>query len=458
MMRQRQTQAQRLRQRLDPQLLLTNRLLQMPAVELQEYLSGELGDNPALEAADELPLPGSPDPRSAFRASLPAPARSRAAGDGGEEFDPLLLIASPRTLHDHLLAQLGTEARGADARVGRYLIGCIDAEGYLRAGVEEVAASLGTPVRQVLRVLAVIQTFDPAGVGARTLQECLLIQSRQLASDPAVPPLLGTILAECWQDLADGRPARIASRLRCGVEEVERTVIWLRRNLCPYPGSRYAPDWRRDDPDGARPVRPDVAVFLEEDGSLRCRIDTAGLPDTHVSPGYARLWERLRENPEQISETERRHIRDYLNRARRVLKGLHERKRILERLALCLLEEQEPFFRSERDEDMRPLTQCQLAAFLQVHESTVSRAAAGKFLQLPSGRVVPLRHFFDRSLSLRMLVAGVVAAEARGAPLSDQQISELLRGQGVTVARRTVMKYREELGILSSHRRARGAA
>jgi RNA polymerase sigma-54 factor len=135
------------------------------------------------------------------------------------------------------------------------------------------------------------------------------------------------------------------------------------------------------------------------------------------------------------------------------LRGLQDRKSLLRRVAECILSEQEPYLESEREEDMRPLTQAQLSTFLQVHESTVSRAVADKFVQLPSGRLAPLSHFFDRALSHRRLVANVVASENPTSPYSDQEISEILRSQGVQIARRTVMKYREEMNILSSRQR-----
>jgi RNA polymerase sigma-54 factor len=142
-------------------------------------------------------------------------------------------------------------------------------------------------------------------------------------------------------------------------------------------------------------------------------------------------------------------------RAQMFLKGLQDRASILPRLAECLVGEQESYLKREREEDLLPMTQALLASFLQVHESTVSRAVAEKFVQLPSGRIVPLSFFFDRALSVRKLVANVVASEDPAAPYSDQEISDILRRQGVTLARRTVMKYREEMNILSSRQRAR---
>jgi RNA polymerase sigma-54 factor len=470
-MLQRQSQSQRLQQRADPQLLLTNRLLQMSSLELQQCLAQELSENPALESLDEQTSemgdltagsraegslsafrPGSGEGEG-FRSS----AQERHAA-GEDEVDPFAFVEAPQTLQDHLLAQLGAAAPSWQMRIGRYLIANMDPDGYLRCNEEEAARVLSVSQEEVEDAIRLIQTFDPCGVGARSLQECLLIQARSLAGEAQAPTILEPLLDLFWKDLVSSRLPLIARKLRVPVKEVEETVRWLRSNLSPYPGDGYRTGWEKNSHRSRPPVRPDVTLALSEGGELLMELPREELPAANVNPQYARLWQQMRDQPDLFSSAERQHVRDYLLRAQMFLKSLQDRGTILRRVAECVVSEQEQYLRTEREEDMAPLTQSQIASFLQVHESTVSRAVADKYLQLPSGRLVPLSYFFDRALSYRKLVANVVAAEDPASPYSDQEISDILRRQGISIARRTVMKYREEMNILSSRQRSRACA
>ena len=470
-MLQRHTQAQRLQQRADPQLLLTNRILQMSAMELQQCVVQELSENPALESMDDRgcghcdtpALQCGDCPFSPFRlrsnlAAERAEYRSsllQQAGEREEDVDPLARVAAPPTLQEHLLSQLGAVAPERDQPLGRYLVANIDDDGYLRCTDEEAARALEVAVEEVERVVGLIHSLDPCGVGARSLQECLLIQARALVPEQPVASRVEAILVNCWKELSGAKWREIARRLRITVEEVERAVGWLRLNLSPYPGSQYRPGWHKPGDREDQVVRPDAVISIAEDDSLVLEIASEDLPTAYLNPQYARLWTDMRDRPDDFSPTERKHVREYLIRAQQFLKSLQDRKSILRQVSECIVSEQERYLRTEQEEDMLPLTQCQLASFLHVHESTVSRAVADKFLQLPSGRVVPLCYFFDRAMSHRKLVANVVASENPQSPYSDQEISDILRRMGVVLARRTVMKYREEMNILSSRRRSR---
>ena len=271
-MLQRQTQGQRLQQRADPQLLLTNRILQMSAVELHQCVAQELAENPALEVLDEgdcghcvyptarcLSCPFSP---SLFRQTGPADDMALLGGAGQTEvdLDPLSRVEAPQTLQEHLLRQLRA---GSDCieqlLAGIYLIENVDEDGYLRCTTEEAAQVTELDLDMVNRALALVQTFDPSGVGARTLQECLVIQARALTLEQEAPALLVPLLEEHWKEIAAARFPVIARRMRGTVKEVERTVEWLRRNLSPYPGRTYRPD-TGDAQQRADWVRPDVVV------------------------------------------------------------------------------------------------------------------------------------------------------------------------------------------------------
>jgi len=382
----------------------------------------------------------------------------RAAGAIGEtELDPLARVQAPNTLREHLLDQLHAHGRGeALLRAGRFLVANIDDDGYLRCAVEDAAEFVQVQPEIVERALALMQTFEPTGVAARSLRECLLIQARAVSPERA-PGCLVALLEDCWKEVGSSKWEAAARRLRVPRENVERAVLWLRANLSPYPGRSYRPDW--GEPRQSTPViRPDVVVHRNELGTMTLEVARDDAPSLQINPQYARLWDEMRSRPSAYSVAERKHLQEYLVRAQMFLKSIRDRTSILRQVAESVVSEQEQYFDTEREEDMLPLTQSQLATFLHVHESTVSRAIADKFLQLPSGRVVPISYFFDRALSYRALVANVVASEDPSAPLSDQQIADLLRREGVVIARRTVMKYREEMNILSSRQRGRAAS
>ncbi len=455
-----------MQQRPDPRLLMASHLLQMSSLELQQSVNQELSENPALE---------SPDDRrclecEALRGLCPQCAILSAPDNSGldrylaqrqgdaEEADLLDLVESPHDLRDHLLAQWGAVASAGTAIIGVFLINNIDEDGYLRCDVQDAARTLLVEEAEVEQALTLLQSLDPAGVGARSLQECLLIQARSMAGDQGIPRHCVAMISDFWKDLAAGRYAAMARGLRCPVLEAEQTADWIRRNLCPYPGGIYRPTWERSGAHRSAAVRPDLIMHLEPDGQLGLTLAGEEMPELQINGHYARMFERMRFHPELFSEAERKHVMDYMSRARNFLRGLSERQSTLRKLGEMLIEEQETFLRSERDEDVRPLTQSRMSAYLQRHESTISRAVAGKFLQLPSGRVVPLSFFFDPSLGVRKLVANVLAAEDPRSPYSDQEITDILRRQGVLIARRTVMKYREQMNILSSRQRVRGTS
>jgi RNA polymerase sigma-54 factor len=467
----RQTQGQRLQQKADPQLLLTNRILQMSSMELQQRIIQEIAENPALEQAEEYPcnrcdIPG---PQCAecpyYHAQFGGQNNAErddlrglsydAIGGKDEDMDPIALIEDKPTLQDHLLMQLRSIVSRVDYRIGEYLITNIDADGYLQCTTSEAAADLEVREAEVETALQVIQTMDPSGVGARSLQECLLIQVQALGAEGKLPPFVNAILRNYWKELSANKIRAIARGLRSTPEAIQAAVDFIRQNLSPYPGSSFRPPWDKHSHRSAQAIRPDVVIHVNAEGEFEIQIVEGDQQIVHLNPKYARMWSEMRERPHEYSEAERRHVQDYVNRAQMFLKSLDDRKQILYQVAECVLDEQHPFFKTEREEDLTALTQTKVAALLRVHESTVSRTVAEKFMQLPSGQVVNLGFFFDRSANLRALVQNVLATENPQAPYSDQEISDILRGQGIVIARRTVMKYREEMNILSSRQRAR---
>ena len=228
-----QTQSQRLQQKADPQLLLTNRILQMSSMELQQRIALEIAENPALEQPEEYPcqkceVPGPQcmecpyfhgqlSGRQSERDELRTLAFDLAQGRD-EEIDPIALIEDKQSLQDHLTVQLHANTAPTDHRIGSYLISNIDPDGYLRCTAEEAAADLSAPPAEVERILKAIQGFDPCGVGARTLQECLLIQVEALRADDTLPPYVDRVVADFWKELSANKIRAIARGLKAPLE------------------------------------------------------------------------------------------------------------------------------------------------------------------------------------------------------------------------------------------------
>jgi RNA polymerase sigma-54 factor len=465
-----QTQGLRQQQKADPQLLLTNRILQMSSMELQQRIAMEIAENPALEQPEEYPcqkceVPGPQcmdcpyyhgqlSSRQSERDELRMMAFDLAQGKD-EEIDPIALIEDKQSLQDHLMVQLHAATDPADHPIGKYLISNVDPDGYLRCTLEEAAADLKAPVEDIERVLKAIQGFDPCGVGARSLQECLLIQVAALRADGRLPLYVDGIITEYWKELSANKVRAIARGLKAPLEATNEAVQFIRQNLSPYPGSQFRTPWDRNSHRSAQSVRPDVVTVRTLEGELELHLPEGEGAQVQLNPRYTRLWQEMKENPGGYDEAERRHVQEYVNRAQMFLKSLDDRKQIMLQVSECILDEHRHFFEQEREEDLVPLTQTKVASLLRVHESTVSRTVAEKYMQLPSGQVVQLSYFFDRSANLRKLVQNILSNENPAAPYSDQEISDLLRDQGIIIARRTVMKYREEMNILSSRQRAR---
>ena len=301
------------------------------------------------------------------------------------------------------------------------------------------------------RVLALIQRADPPGVGARTPAESLLIQLDTLAegAPERLVNLARLLITDHFEALARREYARIARALQVPISRVNQAAIFIQRNLTPYPARAFWGEGRLPDPNEAVYREPDMIISQPRRG--------AGLLVEVLTP----LAGWLRVNPvfksaltDCESAAERDRWGQAVERATLMTKCLQQRNATLQRLMEIIAVEQRDFILGH-DGDLRALTRARIARALGVHESTISRAVAGKSVALPSGRIVPLAKFFDRSLSVRDRVRVIVENAPR--PLTDDEIAAFLAGAGVHIARRTVAKYRNMLGILPAHLRGRAA-
>ncbi len=440
--------------------------LQLSAAELEIKLAAEMDRNPALELVEEPRCPGCgkrlvrrPCPTCAVP-SQPggpvvylSPREPRAFVPSDTEWVDYREAHVRETLDEYLLRQIGPHLAREDRPIAAYILAQLDEKGLLPEPPVEVAAFLHVPLGTVKRVLALIQRADPPGVGAQTPGDSLLIQLDCLSDAEAAPAstlaLARAILQGHFELLGKRDYALIARRMRVPRASVELAARFIQRNLTPYPARAFWGEGKLPEFDeGAGLCDPDVSISFfnhASDGPLMVEVFT---------PFYG--W--LRVNPEfkaalaECAETDREKWAAAVEQAALMTKCLQQRNQTMRRLMQMIAEQQREFIVGG-DGDLRPLTRAQIAKALGVHESTISRAVAGKSVALPNGRIVPLAKFFDRSLSVRDRVRHIVQTEAR--PLTDDEIATALAREGIHVARRTVAKYRNMLGILPANIRAR---
>jgi len=414
-------QRQSLRFAIAPELRQSLNVLQMSGAELEAHLREIERENPMLE----LEWPEEPHAR-----------RGRPGADGTER-----LPASPsgETLEQALLSQLGlADSPPEEKRAARFLAGNLDDRGYLAIDPEEAAECLGMSLPVVLRGLGLLQSLEPAGAAARSLEECLLLQA---VRDPESPSLLPRLIRSHLQDAAKGRWSRIARVLGAEESEVSEAVRYLRK-LVPRPGLPYAD-------------RSPVYVMPEAELGL-----AGGMPDIRFLRGrlpriaLSRLADATGGSPDwrTFAESKRRE-------ARRLIDDLAYRRSTLKAVIRAIAEEQAPFL-AAGPAAIRPLTLETVAGRVGCHPSTVSRAVRDKFVRTAFG-VYPLGRFFASRLetpdggavssrAVKCRIRALIEGEDKRRPLTDGQLAEALRTEGVRVSRRTVAKYREEERLLSS--------
>lgn len=479
---------QEMRPWVSPSLIEANYILSLSQMELQQAISAEMNANPALEMEDTGTCPvcgsvleGTFCPNCLTSQASPADERQRDTLDdyddqsGGNtsirdidpDFDPMALVASDVDALDQILTDVRSILDEREFPICEYIIESLDVRGFLLEPVAAIAGGLGVSEDEVLDVLMAIQEIAPVGVAARDLRECLLLQIDYLdGTGVPLPPLVRPIVDQFLDQFAAHKFGHIAKELDASVEEVEEARDYIRTHLTPSPlQASQAKSWRSPTDSGY--VAPDVMITLKEDQLIVEIIDSRHF-HLRVNPLYEELAskvgrrhrtngstdkqssEEVNEFADHASERERQHVRHYSNRAKLFMANIQQRRETLLRISQCICELQEGFLRGGVRE-LRPLTRAVVAAQVGVHESTVSRATANKYIMLPNRQVIPFSDFFTPSLSIKDVIKELIEKEtAKGEPLTDRRICDLLLQHGVRIARRTVAKYRAELGILPS--------
>ncbi|WP_302948843.1 RNA polymerase factor sigma-54 [uncultured Selenomonas sp.] len=435
------------------QLQQAIRILQLSSPDLAAEIERAFLENPLLEmeegdGASVQDTPVHDEERTriedafavAYDADDPYEAEARQEGVHMDFAAPVAL-----SLEEELLREVDVRfANLSEKAIAVFLVGSLDERGYLVVPLAEAARATGTDEASVERILRVLQSFDPAGIGARDLAECMRLQAERTG---LYHGLLRAVIERHLRAVAEGRYREIARAEGASLAEVQMAVDIL-RSFSPKPGSAY----------GGEPpayIRPDVRV-VRVDGRMEVIVCEEHLPRLRVSRLYQRAGEMDTETRDYIAQR--------IYAARAFIRSIEQRSETLRRVTEELVRRQADFVLHGAGA-LHPLTMQNVAAALGMHESTVSRAVANKYIDLPRG-LVSLKAFFSTAVGaeadgthsaeqVRTAIRAIVEAEDAANPLSDARIMELLAVRGIAAARRTVMKYREQLGIPSSAKRRR---
>jgi len=491
-LRQRQSQSLILA----PQLRQSLKILQVAALDLRSVIQEELEANPTLE---ELPMEGMssekdpPEPEGGDPNSDPdsGPADGPGAGGAGDAANPkgdemdftaefkilgkidddwrdymanaggsqpytaedaerrqhfFDSVASETSLQEHLMQQAELSDLPPKAlEAMEHLVGSLDDRGFLTALPADLALQTNLPLETVQEAVAALQAFDPPGIGAASLANCLLAQ---LAAQGRRDSLASRIIRDHMDLLTRRRIPELSRKLGVSSEDIQAAIEEIGK-LDPAPGRRFAED-------SNRVVVPDVTVEKEED-EWKIVLNSDYIPRLRLSSTYRDLIAKG-----TLSKQERDYVRERMRSGKFLIDSIEQRQRTIERITREVLAAQKPFFENGVAH-LKPLTMTQIADVVGVHETTVSRAIANKFIKTPHG-VFEFKYFFTpgyqadsgasvSNTSVKEMIADLAAGEDKGSPLSDQELVARLQQKGITIARRTVAKYREELGILPSNLR-----
>ncbi|MCR4711523.1 MAG: RNA polymerase factor sigma-54 [Clostridia bacterium] len=437
-----------------PELIQAIQILQYNNQELNEYIENELLENPVLEVerseeddAKRIDIDELRDKIVESNYDLDSFRSWEQNSSDRDEYSFEQYVAFKYSLIEHLLTQLHfSDLKGKDAEIGRYIIEGIDDNGYLVVPTEEIIVNMETDAETVERVLDVIHTFDPVGVGARNLQECLLVQ---LKNNGHLNELTSWIVREKLTDLAGNRITQLAREAGVSVQEMSEAAEIIKA-LEPKPGRLYDSDLT------VKYVIPDVYVE-KVGGEYVVTVNDSSSPHLMISSYYSKLSGEARSNGEL-----NKYLNDRFNSAMWLLKSIEQRKRTIYNVASAIVSYQKDFF-DYGERYLKPLTLKQIAEKVGVHESTVSRSINGKYMQSAMG-VLELKYFFTSGVvnddgtgvssnSIKSMIREIVDGENPNKPYSDLKIANMLGTEGIEISRRTVAKYREDLGILSSSRR-----
>ena len=501
-----QTQEQKLQQvqRLSQQQMLQVHLLEMPLTELEQNVNAELDDNPALEtlspddvfdgghvegsdstasygddshsdgsegSADDFSAQNEREERDdALTAALERigegsddmPTAGYTGGAGADSADYEEMVYGDTTsFYDKLKEQMGeTELSEKDQQIMEYVIGSLDSDGLLRKDSESISDELAIyhgldcTTEDVDRVIRILQTFDPAGIGAHSLQECLLLQIKRRPND-TIKPLMQKVITECFDEFTKKHFDKIRATLGVDVDTAERVQAELRR-LNPKPGSSLGETEGRN----LQQITPDFIVDTDDEGNVTFTLNGGNIPELKVSPSFAEMMEAYKNNKAAMSRRDKEallYAKEKVERARGYIEAIKVRRRTLTITMQAIIDWQRRFFQDGDEADLKPMILKNIADKTGLDISTISRVSNIKYAQTNWG-TFPLRFFFSDGYTtgegeelstrkIKLALKELINNEDKKKPMSDDALTKALAKQGFPIARRTVAKYREQMGL-----------
>ena len=504
-----QTQEQKLQQvqRLSQQQMLQVHLLEMPLTELEQSVNAELDDNPALETTSPEDVfegchvegndsstsygdnsqsasggEGSSD-NDDFDARNEREERDSALNDalerigGGDDDMPTagytggsgadsadyeeMVYGDTTSFYDKLKEQMGeTELSEKDEDIMEYVIGSLDSDGLLRKDSESISDELAIyhgidcTIDDVDRVVRILQTFDPAGIGAHSLQECLLLQIKRRPND-SLKPMMQKVITDCFDEFTKKHFDKIRSALGVDTDTAERVMAELRR-LNPKPGSSLGETEGRN----VQQITPDFIVDTDDNGNVTFTLNSGNIPELKVSPSFADMMEAYKNNKTSMSRREKEallYAKEKVERARGYIEAIKVRRRTLTITMQAIIDWQRRFFQDGDEADLKPMILKNIADRTGLDISTISRVSNIKYAQTNWG-TFPLRFFFSDGYTtdegeelstrkIKLALKDLIDKEDKKKPMSDDALTKALTKLGYPIARRTVAKYREQLGL-----------
>ena len=468
-----QTQQQVQIQTLSPQQVLEARLLALSTIELEEHVRSELDDNPALEDSTSEPLtqdqePTDPEDSYSNDENEYASADERDdwndddddwyekdSGPGGQAMD--IPLADTRSFYDILYEHLREQDLGPrQMKIALYIIGSIDNDGLLDKDLQAISDDLAfyhnldASTAEIEQVLKVIQDFDPAGIGARNLQECLLIQIRRKEDSPS-KQLQEKIISTMFDEFTHKRWDKISARLGLDRQQTDAVIAELVK-LNPRPGSSLGETVGHS----RQHIIPDF-ILDTYDGEIHFSLNNGNIPQLHVSREYSDMLDRQIKGGNSTQRDAALYLKRKLDSARGFIQAIKQREQTMTRTMQAIIDMQRPFFLEGDETLLKPMILKDVAEKTGYDISTISRVTSGKYVQTNFG-TFPLKAFFTDGVKtksgqevsvkeIHRILREVTDAEDPGNPLTDEQLADILAARGYKVARRTVAKYREQIGI-----------
>ncbi|MBS1977934.1 MAG: RNA polymerase factor sigma-54 [Bacteroidetes bacterium] len=469
--------SQNLQQKLSPQQIQFIKLLQVPTAELESRIEEELEINPALEEgpSDEESAPAEsqddpPEESSGSEAEVDIKdylqdddySGYKSQSDGGDDDeDREVPIATSSSLHESLITQLGF--LGLDERqfaIGRQLIGSIESDGYIRRELESIVNDLAfsqnieTNIGEVEGLLKMIQGFDPAGIAARNLQECLLLQLDRMDDGQDVDVIVAKrIIQECYEEFTKKHYPKIQKKLDLDDEEYIRDAIELIIKLNPKPGGEVTSGLVKN-----QYVIPDF-ILHNNNSKLELSLNSRNAPELRISKSYAEMFKAYEKSDKKDKKLKEAvsFVKQKLDSAKWFIDAIKQRQHTLMRTMQAIIDFQYDYFLEGDETKLRPMILKDIAERIGMDISTVSRVASSKAIQTDFG-IYPLKYFFSEGITtdsgeevssreVKKIIQELVEAEEKSKPFSDEKIEEILNQKGYNIARRTVAKYREQLNI-----------